>query len=102
VAIRCQVDTQVVPATPTDDALANSDRTVGVLPYLDHVSKLKREALLFDQIGIPHRLNPDGNRDELDRLRDIGIVLDNTASRFLPLKTPRLSVSFWLRSDASS
>jgi hypothetical protein len=70
------VDTQVVPATPTDDALANSDRTVSVLPNLDHVSKLKREALLFDQIGIPRRLNPDGNRDELDRLRDIGIVLD--------------------------
>jgi hypothetical protein len=43
--------------TPTDDPLADSDRTVGVNWELDSrniLKSLKREALLFDQIGIPN------------------------------------------------
>jgi hypothetical protein len=63
---------------PTDDPLVDSDRTVGVLPYLDHASKsLKRQALLFDQIGVPTiDLNVVSGFDEVDWLREIGIVRD--------------------------
>jgi hypothetical protein len=77
-AMRCQVYTQVMPTTPTDDLLANSDRTVGVHGFLDHATNaLKREALLFDQIGIPQLdLNVVSSLDDLFWLRDIGIVRD--------------------------
>jgi hypothetical protein len=62
---------------PTDDPLGNSDRTVGVLGYLEGALKsLKRQALLFDQIGIPDDLNVVSDFAELDWLRDIGIVRD--------------------------
>ena len=80
-----------MPTTPTDDPLANSDRTVGVSGELDHdtVRSLKRDALLFDQIVIPNSDNiPESwgsielselkriSKSELDWLRDIGIVRD--------------------------
>jgi hypothetical protein len=48
--------------TPTDDPLANSDRTVGVrfAPLnQDLLKSLKRDALLFDQIGIREIRRPD-------------------------------------------
>jgi hypothetical protein len=89
VAIKCQVYTQVMPTTPTDDPLANSGRTVGIHAYQKLVTKsLKREALLFDQIGFRdldymlsdldifgfHEFHPSAV--ELYWLRDIGIARD--------------------------
>ena len=68
---------------PTDDPLANSDRTVGVHAVLIQDTKsFKRGALLFDQIGIPALGRPAyfpvdfGAWDEVFWLRDIGIVWD--------------------------
>jgi len=67
--------------TPTDDPLANSDRTVGVRGHLgrDILKALKREALLFDQIAILDldlldRSLGRVSRLELGWLKDIGIV----------------------------
>jgi hypothetical protein len=72
--------------TPTDDPLANSDRTVGVIGDPDSdLKSLKQEVLLFDQIALPGldfllampmpthgRFREDC--DELAFLQDIGIV----------------------------
>ena len=79
------VYTRVMATTPTDDPLTNSDRTVGIHRYKDWAFKsLKREALLFDQIGIPwldywllslRRRGADASLfNELDWLRDISVV----------------------------
>ena len=83
----CRVYTRVMATTPTDDPLADSDRTVGVNWELDSrniLKSLKREALLFDQIGIPwldywllslRRRGADASLfNELDWLRDISVV----------------------------
>lgn len=69
----CRVYTLVMETAPTDDPL---DRTVGVHTFLDQITSkaLKREALLFDQIGIPN-LNLL-SVDELFWLQDIGVVRD--------------------------
>jgi hypothetical protein len=80
--------------TPTDDLLANSDRTVGVYgyPFLALSKSLKREALLFDQIGIPAvaQLRSEVTQfeerlrvAELVWLRDMGIVRDLPSFRGL-------------------
>jgi hypothetical protein len=70
--------------TPTDDPLANSDRTVGVRWNwgawdLNNIKALKREALLFDQIAFRLNLDTQDNLDgvvklELNWLQDKGIV----------------------------
>jgi hypothetical protein len=63
--------------TPTDDPLANSDRTVGLHAYPDDATKaLKRDSLLFDQIAVANLdRRMSSSLDELFWLRDIGIVL---------------------------